>query len=39
MGTGRHFFPDGTPQTKLRLVESRIINSETLALIYQPEKQ
>ena len=39
MGRGRRFFPDGTPPTKLRLVESQIISSGTLALVYQPEKK
>lgn len=36
MGRGRHFFPDGTPPTKLQLVESSIVGSGTLALVYQP---
>ena len=27
MGRGRRFFPEGTPQTKLRLVESRMLGS------------
>jgi dihydrofolate reductase len=36
MGRGRRFFPDGTPPTKLRLVESKMISFGTLALIYQP---
>ena len=39
MGKGRRFFPDGTPQMKLRLVESKRLNFGTLALIYQPDKQ
>jgi len=39
MGRGRRFFPDGTPQTKLRLVESKRLSFETLALIYQPDKK
>jgi len=38
MGRGRRFFPDGTPPTQLRLVESKLISSGTLALIYQPDK-
>ena len=37
MGRGRHFFPEGTPSTKLRLVESRMVSGGTLALIYQPD--
>ncbi len=39
MGRGRRFFPDGTPMTGLRLVESKTLGSGTLALVYQPEKQ
>ena len=39
MGRGRRFFPDGTPPTKLRLVESKRLSAQTLALIYQPDKQ
>jgi dihydrofolate reductase len=39
MGRGRRFFPDGTPPTKLRLVESKMLSAETLALIYQPDKK
>lgn len=38
MGRGRRFFPDGTPMTKLRLVESKTLRSGTLALVYQPAK-
>jgi len=36
MGRGRRFFPEGTPSTKLRLVESKTLGSGTLALVYQP---
>ena len=39
MGRGRRFFPAGTPPTKLRLVESKMISAGTLALIYQPDKK
>lgn len=39
MGRGRRFFPDGTPPTNLRLVESKMISAKTLALIYQPDKK
>ncbi|MGC4047983.1 MAG: dihydrofolate reductase family protein [Armatimonas sp.] len=39
MGRGKRFFPDGTPPTKLRLVESKTLASGTLALIYQPNKK
>jgi dihydrofolate reductase len=39
MGRGRRFFPDGTPPTQLRLVESKAISAGTLALIYQPDKK
>jgi dihydrofolate reductase len=38
VGRGRRFFPDGTPQTKLRLVESKMLSFEALALTYQPDK-
>ena len=38
MGRGRRFFPDGTPPTKLRLVESKALASGTLALVYRPDK-
>jgi dihydrofolate reductase len=36
MGRGRRFFPEGTPPTKLRLVESKALSSGSLALAYQP---
>ena len=36
MGKGRRFFPDGTAPTKLRLVESKMLRSGSLALAYQP---
>src|SRR5919197_6269433 len=36
MGRGRRFFPDGTPPTKLRLVESKALSFGYLALAYQP---
>jgi dihydrofolate reductase len=39
MGRGRRFFPDGTPPTQLRLVESKMISAGALALIYQPDKK
>jgi dihydrofolate reductase len=39
MGKGRRFFPDGTPPTALRLVESKTLGSGTLALIYRPDKK
>jgi len=39
MGTGRHFFPDGISPRKLKLVESKVIASGTLALIYQPNNK
>lgn len=38
MGRGRRFFPDGTQETKLRLVNSEMLSGGTLALIYQPKK-
>ena len=37
MGRGRRFFAEGTVMSKLRLVESKTLNSGTLALIYQPD--
>ena len=37
MGRGRRFFPDGTPPTQLRLVESKVISAGALALIYKPD--
>ena len=39
MGRGRRFFPDATPPTQLRLVESKVISAGALALIYQPDKK
>src|SRR5258706_1445981 len=39
MGRGRRFFPDGTPQTKLRLVESKMLSFGSLALTYQPDNK
>ena len=36
MGSGRRFFPDGMPPTKLRLVESKTLSSGSLAVAYQP---
>ena len=38
MGRGRRFFPDGTPTTKLKLVESKALSSGSLALVYRPDK-
>ena len=35
VGRGRRFFPDGTPPTKLKLVESKTVDG-SLALCYQP---
>jgi len=39
MGWGRRFFPDGTPPTKLRLVESKALSFGSLALVYQPDNK
>ncbi len=39
MGRGRRFFPEGTPQTKLRLVESKMLSFGAFALAYQPDKK
>ena len=39
MGRGRRFFPDGTPATKLQLVESKRIGFGTLALVYRPVEE
>jgi hypothetical protein len=36
MGTGRRFFPDGTPPTKLKLVESKTLGAGSLAVVYRP---
>ena len=36
MGRGRRFFPDGTPPTSLKLVESKTLSFGSLALVYQP---
>ncbi|MBA3874393.1 MAG: dihydrofolate reductase family protein, partial [Anaerolineae bacterium] len=36
MGRGKRFFPEGTPPTTLKLVESRTLSFGSLALIYQP---
>jgi dihydrofolate reductase len=36
MGTGRRFFPEGTPPTNLELVESRALSFGSLALAYRP---
>ena len=37
MGRGRRFFPDGTQETKLRLVSSKMLSFGALALTYQPD--
>jgi len=39
VGRGRRFFPDGTPQMKLRLVESKMLSFGSLALTYQPDQR
>lgn len=39
VGRGRRFFPDGTPQTKLRLVESKMLSFGALALTYRSDKK
>ena len=36
MGTGRRFFPEGTPPTNLELVESKALGFGSLALAYRP---
>jgi dihydrofolate reductase len=36
MGRGRRFFPEGTPSTKLKLVESRALDFGSLSLVYRP---
>jgi dihydrofolate reductase len=38
MGRGRRFFPEGTQETKLRLVESKVLSGGALALVYHPGK-
>ena len=37
MGRGRRLFPDGTPPTTLRLVESKALDCGSLALVYRPD--
>jgi len=39
MERGRRFFPDGTQETKLRLVESKMLSFEAFALTYQPDNK
>jgi dihydrofolate reductase len=36
MGSGKRFFPDGTPPTALKLVEIKVLSFGSLALVYQP---
>ena len=38
MGAGRRFFPEGTPPTNLRLVESKALEFGSLAVVYQPAR-
>jgi hypothetical protein len=38
MGRGRRFFPDGTPPTKLKLVESTLLSFGSQALVFRPDK-
>ena len=37
MGRGRRFFPAGTPPTKLRLVESTMLDFGSLSLVFRPD--
>ena len=37
MGRGGRLFPDGTPPTTLRLVESKALDCGSLALVYRPD--
>ena len=39
MGRGRRFFPDGTPPTKLKLVESNVLSFGSIALVFQPDNK
>ena len=39
MGRGRRFFPDGTPPTKLKLVESNLLSFGSIALVFQPDNK
>jgi dihydrofolate reductase len=39
MGSGRRFFKDGMPNTKLRLVESKTLSLGVLTLTYQLDKK
>ena len=36
MGRGRRFFPDGTPPSEMKLVESKLLSFGSLALVFQP---
>jgi dihydrofolate reductase len=36
MGSGRRIFPDGTPPTTLKLVESKLLSFGSQALVFQP---
>ena len=38
MGRGRQFFPEGTPPTTLKLVESTLLDFGSLALVFRPDK-
>lgn len=36
MGSGRRFFPDGTPPSSMKLVESKLLSFGSIALVFQP---
>jgi dihydrofolate reductase len=36
MGRGRRFFPDGTPPTTIKLVESKLLGFGSTVLVFQP---
>lgn len=36
MGRGRHFFPEGTVPTTLKLVEAKLLSFGSVALLFQP---
>lgn len=39
MGSGRHFFREGMPTTRLKLVKSKTLDLGVVALTYQPDRQ
>jgi dihydrofolate reductase len=39
MGRGRRFFPEGTSPTKLKLVESNLLDFGSIALVFRPDNK